>query len=67
MEKEIVSCTPLNHMSAATAERVFRVLMDGLADRYGLEADGKVRERRSGETGFGVDSRKESVQHLVNE
>ena len=54
-------------MSAATAERVFRVLMDGLADRYGLEADGKVRERRSGETGFGVDSRKESVQHLVNE
>ena len=67
MEKDIVSCTPLNHMSAATANRIFRILMDGLADQYGLEAGGKVRERRPEESGFGVDNRKENIQHLVNE
>lgn len=61
MTKEIVSCTALNTMSLATAERCFQILLSGSERRYGIRIeDVQVRERRPGETGFYIDSRPEN-------
>lgn len=65
MTKEIVSCTALNHMSLATAERCSKILLSLYEGRGARFDEVRVRERRPGEIGFYLDNRPENRRSAV--